>query len=526
LIDNQWIEIQELPENVKSGAQPTRMRVLAEADLAGVHHPGARITANVIPFIRSQKKGGQKTPMFDVHLSLISSEHQNTPLEEIDISDEDRDEILELSSREDLFELMTRSIAPNIYATGKIPFVKRSLALQLFGGVPRRYSDGTRTRGDIHILMMGDPGVAKSQLLSFMGRISPRGRFTTGGGTTAAGLTAAAVRDAFNDGRFSLEAGALVLADMGLCAVDEFDKMSDADRGAMHEAMEQQVINISKAGISASMRTRCAVLAAANPRRGRFDNEGANFEQIDLPPPLISRFDIIWLIRDEVRMEQDRNIAQYILQSRRKGVAEQKIEFGQEVDPRSLASDKVRDVDTNGNEVIPVPLYQKYVAYAKRNIFPELTDEAMEEIVNYYTETRSKYSQEDGSVPVTARALEALIRLAEAHARMELRNEATVDDAKLAISLYKHWRYELMGDDFDELTIRTGTSTQRRSAERVLMSVVRNLCRELGGECETIQIYNVAGEQGIDEDTVDRVLQNLNARGSIFCPRIGIWRIA
>ena len=161
-------------------------------------------------------------------------------------SDEDRDEILELSSREDLFELMTRSIAPNIYATGKIPFVKRSLALQLFGGVPRRYSDGTRTRGDIHILMMGDPGVAKSQLLSFMGRISPRGRFTTGGGTTAAGLTAAAVRDAFNDGRFSLEAGALVLADMGLCAVDEFDKMSDADRGAMHEAMEQQVINISK----------------------------------------------------------------------------------------------------------------------------------------------------------------------------------------------------------------------------------------------------------------------------------------
>lgn len=530
LVDNQWIEIQELPEDVPGGSQPSRMKVLAEGDLAGLHNPGDRITVNAIPFIRSEKKAGQKTPMFDVYLSLISSEHRNTPLEEISVSDDDVIEIQHISSREDLLPLLIRSVAPSIYATDALSLIKRSLVLQLFGGVPRRQPDGTRTRGDIHILLMGDPGVAKSQLLKFMGEISPRGRFTTGGGTTAAGLTAAAVRDAFNDGRFSLEAGALVLADMGLCAVDEFDKMSDADRGAMHEAMEQQLININKGGLNAQMRTRCAILAAANPRSGRFPSGSSTeppFAEIDLKPAMISRFDMIWLIRDDPEQAVDDQIARHIIQSRRLGVAEQLIDTGQVVDPILVAREQATHTDADGASYISTEMLKKYVAYAKRNVFPVLDDAAMEQLISFYKTSRSRprnESYEHDPPPMTARALEGLIRIAEAHARMHLRHEATLEDANMAIAMTKHWRHELMGDQFDEMTIRTGVTKDKRSAERTITSIVRVLCRENGGECETIQIYNAAGEQGFDESTVDRVLSSLRTRCTLFTPRIDRWR--
>ena len=535
LVDNQWIEIQELPENTQGGANPARMHVLAEGDLAGTHAPGDRITVNAIPYIRTQKKGGQKTPMFDTYLSLISSEYRNTPLEEFRISDEDIQAIRDLASRDDIFEVMIRSIAPSIYATDQLEWVKRSLVLQLFGGVPRKQADGTRTRGDIHILLMGDPGVAKSQLLKFMGNLSPRGKFTTGGGTTAAGLTAAAVRDTFNDGRFSLEAGALVLADLGLCAVDEFDKMDQKDRGAMHEAMEQQLININKGGLSASMRTRCAVLAAANPRTGKFRARTANaelpFDEVELQPAMLSRFDIIWLIRDEPEASVDERIAQHIIRTRRAGVAEQLIDTGQVVDPLYASEARQENIDINGEEIIPTQLLKKYIAYSKRHIFPSLNDEATDHLVEFYKTSRGRKHNFDETYDVdaprmTARTLEGLVRISEAHARLYLREEATIEDAKLAIAVVKHWRHEASGDEFDEITLRTGVTRNKRSAERVITSLVRNLIRELGGECTTTEVYNVAIEQGFDEETADRVLSTLHTRGTLFSPRLGLWRLA
>jgi replicative DNA helicase Mcm len=538
LVDNQWIEIQELPENIQGGANPARMHVLAEGDLAGTHAPGNRITVNAIPYIRTQKKAGQKTPMFDTYLSLISSEHRNTPLEEVIISDEDIQAIQDLASRDDIFEVMIRSIAPSIYATDQLLWVKRSLVLQLFGGVPRKQADGTRTRGDIHILLMGDPGVAKSQLLKFMGNLSPRGKFTTGGGTTAAGLTAAAVRDTFNDGRFSLEAGALVLADLGLCAVDEFDKMSPQDRGAMHEAMEQQLININKGGLSASMRTRCAILAAANPRTGKFKPRGANaelpFDEVDLLPAMLSRFDVIWLIRDEPEASVDERIAQHIIRTRRSGVPEHLIDTGMAVDPLYVSEARQENIDINGEEIIPTQLLKKYIAYSKRRIFPSLNDEAMDHLVEFYKTSRRRKENFDGVTQayaedaprMTARTLEGLVRISEAHARLYLREEATIEDAKLAIAVVKHWRHAASGDEFDEITLRTGVTRNKRSAERVITSVVRNLIREMGGECTTTDVYNVAIEQGFDEETADRVLSTLHTRGTLFSPRLGLWRLS
>ena len=213
--------------------------------------------------------------------------------------------------------------------------IKKSLMLQLFGGVAQLNPDGTRNRGDILILLMGDPGVAKSQLLNYMASISPRGRFTSGQSASAAGLTAAAVQDATADGRWTLEAGALVLADLGLAAIDEFDKMNSADRSSMHEAMEQQRISISKAGINASLRTRCAVLAAANPKAGRFEpvSDLPFTAQIDLAPPLVSRFDIIWLITDTPDGDNDQKIAQHIIANRMQGSSELLVNEGSLPDP-------------------------------------------------------------------------------------------------------------------------------------------------------------------------------------------------
>ena len=339
LINNQWIEIQELPESVESGAQPGRAKVLLEGDLVNKHLPGQRIVANMIPVVYSEVIKNKKTPMFDIIYHLISSEHESVPFTEIKITDEEQEEILAISQREDLLRLMQNSIAPSIFSTGVMNFVKRSLALQLFGGVSRKNSDGTRTRGDIHILIMGDPGVAKSQLLTYVSELSPRGKFASGGGVSGAGLTAAAVRDTFADGRFSLEAGVLPLSDRGLAAIDEFDKISDDDRKVMHPAMEQQRIDISKGGITASLPSRCAIIAAANPKDGRFSNRAANtsvirsFKETGLEAPLASRFDIIWMMRDEVKAENDEMIAKHILRSRTRGVPEALIDEFVAIDP-------------------------------------------------------------------------------------------------------------------------------------------------------------------------------------------------
>ena len=298
LINSQFIELQELPEQVRGGIQPERLACIAEHDLTGKVNPGDRVKANGVLFIRSQRKHGKDTPVFDIFLRIQSLERQNLALEEIVVSDEEEAQIRELASSPDIYDRLSNSIAPSIFGMEKI---KETLMLQLFGGVARLNPDGTRNRGDIHILLMGDPGVAKSQLLAYMGKISPRGRFTSGMSASAAGLTAAAVQDSNADGRWTLEAGALVLADQGLAAIDEFDKMNQSDRSSMHEAMEQQRISISKAGINASLRTLCAVLAAANPKAGRFQpvSEVPFTGQINLAPPLISRFDVIWLLTDE-----------------------------------------------------------------------------------------------------------------------------------------------------------------------------------------------------------------------------------
>ena len=529
LVNNQWIEIQEQPENVPSGAQPSRSRVLIEGEQVNKHLPGERVTVNVIPVVRSEVKRNKKTPMFDIIYHLVSSEHESTPFTEITISDDDRDRIIEVSHTEELLSLVQRSIAPSVFATGILGHVKRSLALQLFGGVSRLNSDKTRTRGDIHILLMGDPGVAKSQLLSFISELSPRGRLATGGGVSGAGLTAAAVRDAFGDGRFALEAGVLPLSDRGLAAIDEFDKISEDDRRMMHPAMEQQRVYVSKGGIQATLNSRCAILAAANPKDGRFSKRGINqsvmrsFKETGLPPPLASRFDIIWMIRDEIRVRDDERIARHILETKTSGKSETMLEESStlenmEVDPEQVFSGE-------GNEHLTQNFLRKYIAFSKRTIHPQLSDEAKSEILEYYTNERQNFGREDqfqadqdseSIIPITARALEALIRLTEAHARMHLRDIATSDDAKVALAVFKHWREESGIEDESEL--HSGVSPRTRSNNSAIRQIVRDLCSEHDGTAEKSQIYNVAISRSISEDEVDRVISKMLTSGELYSP--------
>ena len=479
LIDTQFIELQEPPENLRGGVQPERILCIAEHDIAGQLNPGDRVTANGMLFVRSQRKSGKDTPIFDIFMRIHSIQRENIPLEEIQISEDEEREIKELARRDDIHDLLTKSIAPSIFGMTR---QKESLMLQLFGGVASKAKDGTRLRGDIHILLMGDPGVAKSQLLSYMSQISPRGRFTSGMSASAAGLTAAAVQDSAADGRWTLEAGALALADLGLAAIDEFDKMNENDRSSMHEAMEQQRISVSKAGINATLSTRCAILAAANPKAGRFQSvsEVPFTQQINLKPALISRFDVIWLLTDQPAADHDSQIANHIMSNRAESTPEILIEQGSEVDPSKSASHEGLD---SSKGIVNRELIRKYVAYAKRTIHPRLTEEAREALREFYVETRRKGGESHDSIAISARAIEGLYRLAQASARVRLSDVATIEDAERSVRLTRFWRHELMGENFDETTLQSGKKATTRNRERTLLEIVRRIFAETGGYC-------------------------------------------
>ena len=520
LINSQFIELQESPEQLKGGIQPERIICIGEHDIAGKLNPGDRVKANGVLFIRSQRKGGKDTPVFDIFLRIHSLERQNVPLEEISITEDEELEIKELASRSDIYDLFSQSIAPSIFGMSR---VKESLMLQLFGGVARLNPDGTRNRGDIHILLMGDPGVAKSQLLDYMSKISPRGQFTSGQSASAAGLTAAAVQDSAADGRWTLEAGALVLADLGLAAIDEFDKMNESDRSSMHEAMEQQTISISKAGINASLRTRCAVLAAANPKSGKFEpvSDIPFTAQINLAPPLVSRFDIIWLLTDIAEQEKDAKIARHIINNRLLGTSELLVNQGSAPDPSRKSSAGMKK-SQEGDEILSKDLIRKYIAYSKRSIHPKLEEEARNRIVAFYVETRKKGGESSDSVSITARSLEAVARMAEASARIRLADIATVEDVERAIRLTRTWRNELMGENFDETALHTGKKAGARNSERILLDIIGDLQAASTDNIKVaslIDIFNEAQSHNIDRTKVEDMIEKMIREGRLMRPR-------
>ena len=520
-IDFQKIEVQESPEGLRGGAQPERITIYLEDDLVGDVAPGDRLIINGILVAHQRRRGSHKLTSFDKTLYAISIEKQEQAFEEVEITEEDEQKILEISKLPDIYDRIRDSIAPTIYG---MEVEKDALVLQLFGGVPKLMPDGTRIRGDIHMLFVGDPGTAKSQILSYISKLAPRSIYASGKATSAAGLTAAAVRDEFGEGHWTLEAGALVLADMGIACIDEIDKMSEQDRSALHQAMEQQEISVAKAGINATLKSRCAILAAANPKLGRFDEFIPIHEQINMPPALLSRFDLIFSLIDRPDRERDTDLALHILYTHRAGeVKEHRLRARE---PKYSEEEERRLLEKITPAFDPEFL-RKYIAYAKRNVFPVLEEDAIQRIKDYYVSLRS--SSED-SIPFTPRQLEAFVRLAEASARVRLSDRVTLEDAERAISIIEKYLRRVGVDKetgkFDIDIIATGISRSQHDRMLTLMEIVRDLCRESQeGMANKEEILAEATSRGLERSRAEKDLERLKRTGQIYEPRHGYYKV-
>jgi replicative DNA helicase Mcm len=518
-VDTQKIEIQEPPEGLRGGAQPERLVGYIEDDISGRISPGDRVILNGI--LRSAQKGGQvKSTLFEIHLDINSAEEEEKEYEEVLITPEDELKIIEFAESPDALDRTIASISPTIYGYEQ---EKEALALQLFGGVSKIMDDGTRIRGDIHIALIGDPGTAKSQILRYMAQLAPRGIYTSGKSSSAAGLTAAAVKDEFGEGRWTLEAGALVLADKGLCCIDELDKMNDQDRSSIHESLEQGTISVAKAGITATLQSRCAVLGAANPKFGRFDDSRNIAEQIDLPPALLSRFDAIFTMTDRPDSVQDRKVASHILKAHRRG------EVRLQESPEQITAVDTAEILRDSTGLVPAmdrEFLRKYVAYSKR-LIPIMSDEAVRTLEGYYVSIRKLGEGEAASVPITARQLEALIRMSEASARARLSGIVNTDDANRAIKIVEYYLSKVASEggrrDID--IIATGTSRSQREQIYVLRTLVQQLSDERRG-VSAEELIQKAGSENIPEDRVRALLKRLSDAGEIYSPQPGYFKLA
>jgi replicative DNA helicase Mcm len=500
-VDAQRIEVQEHPEALKHGAHPQGLSVLLTEDMAGKLLPGNRVVLNGVlkSFQRaSSTRGGViRNTTFDVMLLGLSYESKSLEYSEIEVTPEEIALIERFRNDPTVVDKVVLSLAPTIKGMEQ---EKEAIALQLFGGVEKRHPDGVRVRGDIHVLLVGDPGVAKSQLLRYVASVAPRGIYTSGKGATAAGLTAAAVKDDFAGGRWALEAGMLVLADGGMAVIDELDKMTTEDRSAMHEALEQQTVSIAKAGITSTLNARCPVLAAANPKLGRFTNDRSIAEQIDLPPTLLSRFDVIFSIRDLPDRERDRHLAGRILASHQEGGGRAPLEAAAAA---PFSSD----------------LLKKYIAYARREVHPQLSDEALTVLEDFYVHVRRQGEDPNQPVPITARQLEALVRLSEAAARARLSSTVRAEDAQRAVRIMQNYlsRVATTADGKIDIDItQVGTSHHQREQFEIARAVMHELQGDPGGHFSREEFLAAVEKKGISRSRAEGILTSLINQGELY----------
>ncbi len=504
--DTQKIEIQESPEGLRGGAQPERITGYVEDDIAGQVTAGNRIT--LVGILRAVEKSDRdKTTVFDTFLDVLTVEFEQHEYDEIQITAEDEERIMEMSRDRDLFNNIVQSISPTINGLEE---VKGAIALQLFGGSHKTLDDGTVIRGDMHILLIGDPGVAKSQLLRYMSMLAPRGIYASGKSASAAGLTAAAVRDDFGDGRWTLEAGALVLADKGLACIDELDKMTDQDRSSLHEAMESQKISVAKAGITATLQCRCSMLAAANPKFGRFDEGASIYDQINLPPALMSRFDLIFVLRDKPEVSRDKKITEHILSAHQRGQARQ---ISEDSHIEGVDIPGIIERTNNIKPIYDVEILRKYVAYSKR-IVPIMTEDAYNIIRDSYLQIR-KTAKED-SVPITARQLEAFVRLSEASAKMRLSDKVTDLDANRAVELVEHYLRGIAGTEDGSFDMGI-VDTDKNKVKLDKRSIVKRIIKAAGESGIVLEdIVVKCGHEGMSPGEVEKIVKQLHDGGEIF----------
>ena len=460
--DHQTISIQEMPERAPAGQLPRGVDVILDDDMVDKVKPGDRIQLVGIYRSLGNRNAGQgsstfKTLILANNIILLSSK-SGGGIAQATITDTDIRNINKISKQKKVFDLLSQSLAPSIYGHD---YIKKAILLMLLGGMEKNLDNGTHLRGDINILMVGDPSTAKSQLLRFVLNTAPLAIATTGRGSSGVGLTAAVTSDK-ETGERRLEAGAMVLGDRGVVCIDEFDKMSDVDRVAIHEVMEQQTVTIAKAGIHTSLNARCSVVAAANPIYGQYDIHKDPHKNIALPDSLLSRFDLLFIVTDDIEDVRDRQVSEHVLRMhryRQPGTEEgapvreqlnQTLGVGLE---EEADANKPSDVYEKYNvmlhagvtvtvgrgsarrvEVLSIPFIKKYIQYAKSRIKPVLTKGAADYVVSVYSALRNDDMEgnQRKTSPMTPRTLETLIRLASAHAKARLSNRVEEKDAKVA----------------------------------------------------------------------------------------------
>ncbi|KAH3176824.1 MCM DNA helicase complex subunit [Aspergillus fumigatus] len=474
-LDHQTISIQEMPERAPAGQLPRSVDVILDDDLVDSAKPGDRI--QLVGIYRSlgnrNASSGSSTFRTVVMANNIIqlSSKSGGGIAQATITDTDIRNINKVAKKKNVFELLANSLAPSIYGHD---YIKKAILLMLLGGMEKNLDNGTHLRGDINILMVGDPSTAKSQLLRFVLNTAPLAIATTGRGSSGVGLTAAVTSDK-ETGERRLEAGAMVLGDRGVVCIDEFDKMSDVDRVAIHEVMEQQTVTIAKAGIHTSLNARCSVLAAANPIYGQYDPHKDPHKNIALPDSLLSRFDLLFVVTDDIEDARDRMVSEHVLRMhryRQPGTEEgapvredlnQTLGVGLEDNQDSNQPTEVYEKFNvmlhagmanssrkgKGIEILSIPFIKKYIQYSKSRIKPVLTKGAADHIVATYSALRNDElsGNQRRTSPITARTLETLIRLSTAHAKARLSNRVEERDAKVAESILRFAMFKEVLED-------------------------------------------------------------------------------
>ncbi|MEM0056878.1 MAG: minichromosome maintenance protein MCM [Candidatus Geothermarchaeota archaeon] len=499
-IDVQYARVQERPDELPPGQIPRFLDVIFIKPMIDKAFPGDFVKITGILDIRPRERRNRME--YDFVLLANYVESRGREAYEITISKKEEEEFRKLAQRKDFYEKLVKSICPSIYGYDD---VKEAILLSLIGGEDKLLKDGTRIRGRIHLLLIGDPGVAKSQLLKYAALIAPKGIYTSGRGVTAAGLTAAVVREP--GGGMSLEAGAVVLADMGVCAIDEIDKMRSEDRVALHEAMEQQTVSISKGGIVATLNARTTIISAANPVDGIYNPYKPLLANVDLPVTLLSRYDLIYVIREELSEERDRKLTEHIYLAR-----ETEKPYEDTFDPNFM---------------------RKFIAYA-RKLKVKMTEGAFRLLQDYYIRIRKQAGGGDEitSIPITPRQFESLIRLAEASAKAHLRSEVTIEDAKIAIkhmnNFLQNAAIDIDTQQIDVTQIMTGVSAKKASKTATVLDILNELLEANKGNpvSEEEWISAILKKTHIkSREEIIQIIEKLKESGVIYEPMPGYYKI-